>query len=470
MVSTGAELVSERFSRVASRLPPTWTMNYFSQSFSFAHLLRQLGTEIIMSLCRLALLQSSRTIAISLVKQHERAFVNTMATFPRFLDSRFAATTPGSVRFYRDGKKGSDEYEQEKEYDDISEKYDYFKSFDHEELSDIPKKSDFFDDDDPFGVFVEDEKSKLPPMYKRDAATGRMTGEIEKELSESERKALKANPLEQSRLVRRRMEKHWEEEGVDESGQPAALDRLGEGVRRSDMALNVFGRSSRAQATQELLEDGSAFGRDKSRLSQPLTPKEFKTMNEFLKKMDMMELTTDDIPVMEEGKYVGPVSVRFYGEKKRVDPDDTNLALKWLSARAQRQMDDSVDDNPYADLLPQDLRPTRLVNRKRAKPIPREVLHHNNIALLKSFMTPTGQIQSRVQTRLGARDQRKVAKLIKRARHMGLVPYQSPFKAEQRGWIHAEDIHENREWEDELIKRGLVIKRSTNEKHESDLD
>jgi hypothetical protein len=76
-------------------------------------------------------------------------------------------------------------------------------------------------------------------------------------------------------------------------------------------------------------------------------------------------------------------------------------------------------------------------------------------------MTPTGQIRNRVQTRLGARDQRRVAKLVKRARALGLVPYTGQFKAEQHGWIHAKDMDEERDWEKELQKRGLVIKRST---------
>jgi len=442
-----------------------------SQSFSFAHLLRHFSTENIMSLCRLALLRSSRTIAISLAQQHERAFVITMSsTLPRLLDIRFAAAHAGSVRFYRDGKKSREEKERGAEIENILDEADFFEPF--EPFEEKPQITQVSADeyDDPFGVYFEEATSELPPLYKRDAATGRMTGEIEKELSESERKILKANPLEQSRLMFHRMEKQWEEEGVDESGQPAPLDRLGEGVRRSDMALNVIGRSSRAQATREALADGSTLGRDMSRLSQPLTQKEFKTMNEFMKKIGLTELTNEDIPVMDKGKYVGPKSKRKYGEKKRVDHDDTKLALEWLSARAQRQMDDSLDDNPYADLMPQDLSPTRLVSRKRAKPIPREVLHHNNIILLKSFLTPSGQIQNRVQTRLGARDQRKVAKLIKRARNLGLIPYQSLFKAEQRGWLHAEDIHENRDWEDELVKRGLVIKRSHDESHKNGLD
>jgi hypothetical protein len=70
-----------------------------------------------------------------------------------------------------------------------------------------------------------------------------------------------------------------------------------------------------------------------------------------------------------------------------------------------------------------------------------------------------------VQTRLGAREQRKVAKLIKRARSIGLMPYVGQQKAETHGWLHEEDIHADRDWETEMNRRGLVVKRT---KAESD--
>ena len=63
---------------------------------------------------------------------------------------------------------------------------------------------------------------------------------------------------------------------------------------------------------------------------------------------------------------------------------------------------------------------------------------------------------NRVQSRLGAKDQRKVAKLIKRARAMGLLPTAGQFKIESHGSIHERDIHKDREWEAELKRRGLV--------------
>ncbi|MCS4537154.1 MULTISPECIES: 30S ribosomal protein S18 [unclassified Mycoplasma] len=43
--------------------------------------------------------------------------------------------------------------------------------------------------------------------------------------------------------------------------------------------------------------------------------------------------------------------------------------------------------------------------------------------LLSKFVTATGQIKARALTGLSAKDQRKVAMAIKRARFMALMPY-----------------------------------------------
>jgi small subunit ribosomal protein S18 len=317
--------------------------------------------------------------------------------------------------------------------------------------------------EDPFGIHFDDgidqgrvgPEAHLPPKYKRDTTTGQLTGDIEHELSEEEKRILKADPLEKQQLLVRRVERHWSKEGTDKAGQPRPLDKLGEGVRQADMGINVLGRSVQAQASKEQLEDGSHLGRDDSGFSQRLTKKEFEAFSSFMKKEHTVEVTKDDIPVQENHSHTAVLP----GDDD-TDVDDLDLSMKWLTTRAQRQMDDSLDDNPYSDLVPGDLNPSRLVNRKRAKPIPAKLLHHNNVELLQRFMTPTGQISSRVQTRLGARDQRRVAKLVKRARALGLMPYSGQFKAEQHGWVHAKDIDEEREWERELTKRGLVIKRS----------
>ena len=319
-------------------------------------------------------------------------------------------------------------------------------------------------DEDPFGVHFADGEDGLgperPPIYKRDAATGRLTGEIEQELSEEDKRMLKASPWELDRTFIKRFGQHWKESGLDESGQTAELNKLGERVRQSEMGLNVLGRSAKAQASEETLDDGSKLGRDDTGFSQILTKPEFKSFSAYMKKKHKIEVDEEDLPVQEES--------RTGFSRQEEDPDSAELSLKWLTARAQRQMDATLDDNPYSDLMPGDLSPTRLVNRKTAKPLPIELLHHNNIPLLQRYMTPTSQIQNRVQSRLGARDQRKIRKLIKRARNLGLIPTVGQFKTEQHGWIHAKDIHQDRDWEEELVRRGLVIKRPDSKKEESE--
>lgn len=72
-------------------------------------------------------------------------------------------------------------------------------------------------------------------------------------------------------------------------------------------------------------------------------------------------------------------------------------------------------------------------NRKNAVPLDREDLHHLNLDLLHKYLTPGNQIMKRRQTQLGAKDQRKVAKLIKRARKMGLIPHVGQWKVWDKG-------------------------------------
>jgi len=327
------------------------------------------------------------------------------------------------------------------------------------------------DIDDLFGVDFDAGSEKgnvgpldqLPPKYKRDAATGRLTGEIEPELTKEEQQVLKADAVEKDKILLERLQRQWSKDGTDErTGLPVDLDEAGRRIRSTDMSLNVLGRSVQAQAAEEELDDGTTLKRDEETgFSQPLTESEFEAFSEFLKEQGI-DVSKDDIPTHERTKKP-PLSADNTKDSEFIDPDDVDLSLKWLSTRAQREMDDLLDDNPYADLMPGDLSPSRLVNRKRAKALPRSILHHNNIELLKSFLTPTGQIMNRVQTRLGARDQRRIAKLIKRARALGLIPTAGQFKVERHGWIHAKDIHEDRTWEKELAERGLTVQKPSTE-------
>ncbi len=51
------------------------------------------------------------------------------------------------------------------------------------------------------------------------------------------------------------------------------------------------------------------------------------------------------------------------------------------------------------------------------------VMDYRDVESLKSFVTERGRIRPRRQTGLSAKEQHRVTRAIKRARHMGLLPY-----------------------------------------------
>jgi len=67
---------------------------------------------------------------------------------------------------------------------------------------------------------------------------------------------------------------------------------------------------------------------------------------------------------------------------------------------------------------------------------------------------------NRTQSRLGAKDQRKVAKLVKRARHLGLIPVLGQWKFEDKGNVRDVSLMVERGWEERLVERGLLEKKS----------
>ena len=50
-------------------------------------------------------------------------------------------------------------------------------------------------------------------------------------------------------------------------------------------------------------------------------------------------------------------------------------------------------------------------------------IDYKDIEVLKRFLTPTARMLSRRRTDVTAKNQRKLAEAIKRARFMGLLPY-----------------------------------------------
>ena len=48
---------------------------------------------------------------------------------------------------------------------------------------------------------------------------------------------------------------------------------------------------------------------------------------------------------------------------------------------------------------------------------------YKDVELLKKFLNPHGRLQARKRTGVSAKSQRQLAKAVKRARHMGLLPF-----------------------------------------------
>ena len=62
--------------------------------------------------------------------------------------------------------------------------------------------------------------------------------------------------------------------------------------------------------------------------------------------------------------------------------------------------------------------------RKRLSPIkPSDPIDYKDIELLRKFITERGKILPRRLTGTSLKYQRKLAQAIKRARHLGLMPY-----------------------------------------------
>merc|ERR1711957_280506 len=75
--------------------------------------------------------------------------------------------------------------------------------------------------------------------------------------------------------------------------------------------------------------------------------------------------------------------------KRKIDDDNPDLDLSWMHFASQRKLaDEDKDDmeDPFSHLMPSDFNPATKVNRRRAKPVPKELLHHNNLSLLRRYV------------------------------------------------------------------------------------
>ena len=243
------------------------------------------------------------------------------------------------------------------------------------------------------------------------------------------------------------------------SGLNESLEHVAQRIREEDAAMNTLGRRVADLKSSESSESSSA----------PLSDQELRSLKKYVK--NRAGSAHGDVPpqtkrLMEDIEDLIPTARQHSAKESaeyQYDPKNPDMDIRWTTPSAQRAMqdlDESSLDDPFVNLLPSDLVPSSKVNRKRAKPIPKQLLHHNNVHFLRRYVTPGGQIMNRVQSRLGAKDQRKVSKLIKRARHLGLIPFLGQWKVEDHGNVKEEDLLQERDWEQELIERGIVERKA----------
>mmetsp|Transcript_38986 Transcript_38986/g.93827 ORF Transcript_38986/g.93827 Transcript_38986/m.93827 type:complete len:518 (+) Transcript_38986:97-1650(+) len=333
-----------------------------------------------------------------------------------------------------------------------------------------------------------------PPSYVRDAVTGKWTDKERAEISKRDRKLLGMDKDGRGEKVMERLGGRWKEAaaeaagGAEDGGGGSHDDGLGtlnsehervaRRIREERLAMGTIGREPADNivrrggdgADVDDAEDPSA-GAEVSETDRPLTPREYQALKTYAQKEHGVNST--DFELMNDDDAIPRNTLSSGSDAGSADPKqffDADLDLAYLNPRLNRRAYGSSgeDDDPFAELLPSDFNPARKVNRKHAKPIPRRLLHHNNLSLLRRYTTPGGKIMNRVQSRLGAKDQRKIAKLVKRARHMGLIPHIGQWKFEDHGYLHetgldaaaddanvGEEAEGKRDWELELEERGL---------------
>lgn len=328
------------------------------------------------------------------------------------------------------------------------------------------------DEDKNFLLQNDEDSLPTPPSYVRDSITGKWTDKTHAELSLEERKLLQLDEETKTKELMARLEKQWHDAAAaasDSSGDGfgtlhSEQRRVAHRIQEEKLALGTIGR-------------GPTTSDDDNKEEQPLSSREFQALKNYASKehnihpKDFARLNANDPDLLPHNNMSsGRAGSEGNSDSKQFYDADLDLAHlnPKLNKMAYSGDGDNIDHyDPFADLLPSDFNPTRKVNRKHAKLLPKRLLHHNNLSLLRRYTTPGGKIMNRVQSRLGAKDQRKIAKLVKRARHLGLIPHIGQWKFEDHGYLHEEGLKQaesdnvddqaegKRDWEVELEKRGL---------------
>ncbi len=329
---------------------------------------------------------------------------------------------------------------------------------------------------DDQNFFLQNDEASLPtpPSYVRDAITGKWTDKTQAELSLEEKKLLKLDEQSKTEVLVERLEEQWDKAkaaansggDVDDDGFGTLHDeqrRVAHRIQEEQLALGSIGRHPKSN------QDNN----NKNTTGQPLSEREFQALKTYAEQehnihpKDFARLNSNDPDLLPHNNVSSGRFAEGNTDSKQFFDADMDLAHLNPKLNKLAFSNDNVDHfDPFADLLPSDFNPTRKVNRKHAKLLPTSLLHHNNLSLLRRYTTPGGKIMNRVQSRLGAKDQRKIAKLVKRARHLGLIPHIGQWKFEDHGNVHERGLNDaeddnvggaegKRDWEEELEQRGL---------------
>jgi len=336
-------------------------------------------------------------------------------------------------------------------------------------------------DDQNFFLQNDEDSLPAPPSYVRDAITGKWTDKTQAELSIEEKKLLKLDEQSKTEALVDRLEQQWDKAKASASGSDdndgfgtlhEEQRRVAHRIQEEQLALGTIGRQPSLNTTNTTSSS--------SKSDQPLSEREFQALKSYAEQehnihpKDFARLNTNDPDLLPHDNNINNHNNVSSGRYTEGNSDskqffDADMDLAHLNPQLNKLAfrNDNVDHyDPFADLLPSDFNPTRKVNRKHAKLLPSSLLHHNNLSLLRRYTTPGGKIMNRVQSRLGAKDQRKIAKLVKRARHLGLIPHIGQWKFEDHGNVHERGLEDadkdnvggaegKRDWEEELEQRGL---------------
>ncbi len=155
--------------------------------------------------------------------------------------------------------------------------------------------------------------------------------------------------------------------------------------------------------------------------------------NNALKDIPPVQITTDGLSEEEIEEIHTQHDIAHNPHSlHRIGSPDPELAWKPLPSDGNYEREGNSEVPPVKKVFPHELAPPRFKNRREAEPLPAHEMRHTNLPFLRRFVSDSGAILSRKYTGISAKDQRKVAKMIKRARQIGLIPHVGGWEVMER--------------------------------------